>query len=119
MKGFLEDSAVCFLWTPPNYLTETLIIMKKWGFEYASSFVVESEPVRDCYNSLDHMFVLVGEKNGCIPDVKQKVSSVLDKEQYSTDRYMKFKHLIEDLYQEGNKIEFFPEKETLGWDKYS
>lgn len=118
MKSFLDEEAVCFLWTPPNYLMETLKVMKCWGFNYTSSFVVESEPVRGNHNSLDHMFVLVGKKNGCLPDIKQRFSSVLDKEKYSTNRVMKFRHLIEEMYKEGNKIEFFPEQEALGWDQY-
>jgi hypothetical protein len=118
VKQFLSDQAICFLWSPPNYLIETLLVMKNWGFKFVTSFVAEGEPFIDSHNSLDHMHVLVGEKNGCIPDVKKHVSSVLDKQKYGKDRYVKFRHLIEELYTEGNKIELFPEHKTLGWDKY-
>ena len=41
MKGFLELEAVCFLWSPPNYLMETLKIMKLWG----SYFLEQPLPV--------------------------------------------------------------------------
>ncbi|MFT5318417.1 MAG: N6-adenosine-specific RNA methylase IME4, partial [Chlamydiales bacterium] len=118
MKGFLELEAVCFLWSPPNYLMETLKIMKLWGFEYSTAFVLENEPFRELHNSMDHIFVLVGEKGGCKPDIKERFSSILDKHKYSTDRVMKFRHLIDGMYKEGNKIEFFPERQALGWDKY-
>jgi len=118
VKQFLNDQAICFLWSPPNYLIETLLVMKNWGFKFVTSFVAETRPFIDSHNSLDHMHVLVGEKNGCIPDVKKHVSSVLDKQKYGKDRYVKFRHLIEELYTEGNKIELFPEHKTLGWDKY-
>lgn len=119
MKSFLDEEAVCFLWTPPNYLMETLKVMKCWGFNYSTAFVLENnENAYEIHNALDHMFVLVGDKNGCLPDIKQRFSSVLDKEKYSTNRVMKFRHLIEEMYKEGNKIEFFPEQEALGWDQY-
>ena len=121
VKEFLDNQAIAFLWTPINFLTETLNLMKSWGFKYETMFVGKTDlPFKDCYNSCENYLLLVGAKNGCLPDVKMKVSSNITQYTGHFERNNDAKTMIEMLYPNGNKIEFFSDYQNSieGWDFY-
>ena len=123
IKDFLDGQAVVFLWSPINYLSKSLKIMNSWGFKYATMFISKHDnSFKDLYNSIDHYLLLVGAKNGCLPDVDLKPSSILKDYQNDNHRNDYARTMVESLYPEGDKIEFFPEEETsangFGWDHY-
>jgi N6-adenosine-specific RNA methylase IME4/ParB-like chromosome segregation protein Spo0J len=123
IKDFLDGQAVVFLWSPINYLSRSLKVMNSWGFKYATMFISKYDnSFKGLYNSIDHYLLLVGTKNGCLPDVDLKPSSTLKEYQDDNHRNDYARTMVESLYPKGDKIEFFPEEYSngngFGWDHY-
>lgn len=115
-----EKGAVCFLWTPIESLYSTILVMQAWGFGYCTCFSIESDrKVEGLYNSCDHLIVVVGDsKYGCIPDGKNKISSILEDKVTIERRVLEFRKIIDEMYCYGKKIQLFSDSKTSDWDIY-
>jgi len=118
MKEFLDEQAALFLWTPPNMLEESLKLMKSWGFEYSTMFIGRNEdPFKDAYNSIDHQLLLVGSYGGDFQQIDSLTSSYLPDDYHGSSRHEFARQLIESMYGEGNKLDFFDGDPDQDWDK--
>ena len=109
VKDLLKKKAVLFLVATPAYLKETLRVMKAWGFEYSSLFVMEDQSyLKGLYVKDERHLVLIGTKDKVLPD---QLPSFL----------MKGKDLhkiIDNSYSKGTRIDLFGTEEKKGWSIY-
>ena len=109
VKNLLENKTVLFLVATPEYLTETLSVMKAWGFKYASLFVMEDQKyLKGLYVKDERHLVLIGTKDKVLPD---QLPSFLMK---GKDLHK----LIDNSYTKGARIDLFGTEEKKGWDIY-
>ncbi len=118
IKEICEDNAVLFLWATSPLLEESFRVIKAWGFEYKTSFVWDKvKHNMGHYNSVRHEFLLVCTRGSCTPDNPKLYDSVLSIER--TEHSVKpdeFRAIIDDLYQNGNRIELFARRPANGWN---
>lgn len=118
VSDYLENQAVCFLWTPLGWFKESYDLMRKWGFEFATMFFENCEGgIEGRYSYIDHNVLLVGNKHGCFP--KKKYSSEFLPSRGKDAREKNTRIIIDEMYPEGNKIQFFPtEIPPEQWDVF-
>ena len=116
-----EDNAVLFLWTTSPLLEDSFKVIDAWGFQYKTSFVWDK--VRHNfghYNSVRHEFLLICTRGSCTPDNNKLYDSVVTVER--TDNHSEkpdeFRHIIDDLYTWGKRIELFARRPADGWDAW-
>ncbi len=109
VKDLLKKKAVLFLVATPAYLKETLRVMKAWGFEYSSLFVMEDQSyLKGLYVKDERHLVLIGTKDKVLPD---QLPSFLMK---GKDLHK----LIDTSYTKGARIDLFGTEEKKGWAIY-
>lgn len=115
-----EDDAVLFLWVTSPMLKDAFSIIRAWGFEYKTSFVWDK--VRHnfgYYNSVRHELLLVAGRGRSTPDTKTLYDSVLSIERTEhSAKPEEFRHIIDDLYPAGRRIELFARCEAEGWERW-
>ena len=113
-----DKNAVCFLWTSLDDFYSTLKVMNSWGFGYRTMFTLEiPRQYKGMYNIENQLVVLVGAtKHECLPDIKNLLSSVLDKSVAGENRVAEFRKIIDKMYTSGNKIQLFSKNTTPDWD---
>jgi len=109
VKNLLENKAVLFLVATPAYLRETLSVMKAWGFEYTSLFVIGGQKcLKGLYVKDERHLVLIGQKDKVLPD--QLPSFLMQGKD--------LQKLIDNIYSKGSRLDLFGKEEKKGWDTY-
>ncbi len=119
IKSIADDNAILFMWATSPLLQESFKVLEAWGFKYKTSFVWDK--VKHCmghYNSVRHELLLVCTRGSCLPDNKKLYDSVLSIERSGkhSEKPEEFRHIIDDLYTYGNRIELFSRKTVDGWE---
>lgn len=99
---------VLFLWCTSPTLPEGLEVVKAWGFNYKACMVWDKVAHNvGNYVSVRHELLLIATK-GQPPKVPKLVDSVYVEERTEHSRKPQyFRDLIDELYPQGNRIEFF------------
>jgi len=116
-----DENAVLFLWVTSPILEQAFAVVDAWGFEYKASFVWDKiKHNMGHYNSVRHEFLLVCVRGSCQPDVQKLFDSVVTEERTEHSRKPEtFRHIIETLYPNGNRIELFARGERHdGWEAW-
>lgn len=118
IKKFTDKEAVAFITCPPNYLEDSLKILKRWGFTYKTMFIVKTErPALSVYSLIDYEIVLMGVKGDCLSDFVERISSMIELEDEETSD-VAIRRTIESMYQDGDRLMLFEEDNAKGWDTY-
>ena len=120
VKDIAADDAVLFLWVTSPILEDSFALIKAWGFSYKASFVWDKEKHNmGHYNSVRHEFLLVCTRGSCQPDVRKLYDSVVTETRTEHSRKpQQFYEMIETIYTQGRKIEFFARNQREGWTSY-
>jgi len=120
VKDIAADDAVLFLWVTSPILEDSFALIKAWGFRYKASFVWDKEKHNmGHYNSVRHEFLLVCTRGSCQPDVRKLYDSVVTETRTEHSRKpQQFYEMIETIYTQGKKIEFFARNQREGWTSY-
>lgn len=111
------ENAVLFLWTTSPYLMKANKVVEAWGFTYKASFIWNKmKHVMGWYNSVRHEILLVCTKGKCRPQVKRLLNSVqsIPRTRHS-EKPEEFRHIIDTLYPNGNRLEMFARRRVDGW----
>jgi len=123
VKDMTDKNCVLFLWVTSPKLPEGIELIKRWGFEYKTSFVWDKiKHNMGYYNSVRHELLLVAGKGSSTPTMHKKklydsVVSIERSDKHS-EKPEYFRKLIEELYPNTQKIELFARKNTEGWDTF-
>ncbi len=115
-----DDNSVLFLWATSPMLPEALQVAKSWGFTYKSSFIWDKvKHNMGHYNSVRHELLLICTKGSCLPDSKELIDSVqsIERTKHSV-KPEEFRIIIDKLYPNGNRIEFFARRKVNGWETW-
>lgn len=119
IRELSEDDAVLFLWVTSPILFECGPVIRAWGFEYKASFVWDKVKHNwGHYNSVRHEMLLICTKGSCLPDNPKLYDSVqsIERDGIHSQKPEDFRKIIDDLYQQGRKIELFARGEPpTGW----
>lgn len=120
VEALCESDAVLFLWVTSPLLLESAPVITAWGFVYKASFVWDKVKHNvGHYNSVRHELLLVCTRGSCTPDVPQQFDSVQTIERGPhSEKPEDFRRIIDTLYPNGKRIEFFPRRRVAGWDAY-
>ena len=114
----LPDS-VLWLWATVPLLAEALEVIAAWGFEYKTHFVWDKRRHNfGHYSSVQHELLMLATRGSCLPDIDQKVRSVIEVERTGrhSEKPAEFRELIDTLYPHGPRIELFARGSAPGWD---
>jgi len=117
----IEKNAVLFLWVTSPILEECFEVIKAWGFEYKASFIWDKVFHNvGHYNSVRHELLLICIKGSCPPDNKVYYDSVVSikRSRRHSEKPVKFREIIDELYSKGNRIELFARKKVENWDAW-
>lgn len=114
-------NAVLFMWTTSAFLESALGLARSWGFTYRSNMIWDKvKHTIGYYVSMRHELLLICGQGASTPDVKKLYDSVYVEERTTHSKKPEyFRHLIDELYPHGNRIELFARGELpKGWDAY-
>ena len=110
----LEES-VCFLWATNAFLQYGLQVLSAWGFEYHSSIVWDKHNVNEgTYTKVKHEILLIGVRGKVYPSWKPQSIIRSDRGRHSK-KPVEFYEIIEKMFPEASKIEFFARNNRSGW----
>jgi N6-adenosine-specific RNA methylase IME4 len=121
IKTACEDNAVLFMWVTSPLLAECFPVIKAWGFEYKTSFVWDKVGHNfGHYNSVRHELLLVCTRGSCTPDNPKLYDSVvsIEKSRVHSEKPEEFRHIIDNIYPNGRRIELFARRAVEGWDAW-
>jgi N6-adenosine-specific RNA methylase IME4 len=121
IKTACEDNAVLFMWVTSPLLAECFPVIKAWGFEYKTSFVWDKIGHNfGHYNSVRHELLLVCTRGSCTPDNPKLYDSVIsiEKSRVHSEKPEEFRHIIDNIYPNGRRIELFARRAVEGWDAW-
>jgi N6-adenosine-specific RNA methylase IME4 len=101
--------AVLFLWATVAMLPDAFAVVDAWGFTYKTHFVWDKQRHNfGHYSSVQHELLLVGTCGSCLPDVDDKLASVVraPREEHSV-KPEHFRAMIDTLYPHGPRLELF------------
>ena len=104
----LPDS-VLFLWATAPMLPDALAVVGAWGFTYKTHFVWDKQRHNfGHYSSVQHELLLVGTRGSCLPDIDEKIRSIVQAERGEhSAKPEQFRELIDRLYPYGPRLELF------------
>jgi N6-adenosine-specific RNA methylase IME4 len=111
---------ILFLWCTSPTLEEALTVIKAWGFKYKAQMVWDKVAHNvGNYVSVRHEILLIAKK-GQPPKVPKLVDSVYTEERTEHSKKPEyFRNLIDELYPNGKRIEFFCRGSAKdGWDVF-
>lgn len=113
----LPDS-VLFLWGTAPMLPDALQVVSAWGFVYKTHFVWDKQRHNfGHYSSVQHELLLLGTRGSCLPDVDDKIASVVraERSEHSV-KPEQFREMIDRLYPYGPRLELFRRGDSPpGW----
>jgi len=121
IQSISEDDSVLFLWATSPMLEDAFKIIQAWGFEYKTSFVWDKVKHNfGHYNSVRHEFLLLCVRGSCLPDTNRKIDSVMsiERSKRHSEKPDEFRHIIDTLYTNGNRIELFARRAAEGWETW-
>jgi N6-adenosine-specific RNA methylase IME4 len=111
------DNCVLWLWATSPLLEDALQLSKAWGFKYKAQFIWDKiKHNMGHYNSVRHELLLICTKGSCVPQISKLFDSVQSIERAEHSRKPdEFRHIIDTIYPEGNRVELFARRQAKGW----
>jgi len=115
-----HDNCVLWLWATSPLLEDALQLSKAWGFKYKAQFIWDKiKHNMGHYNSVRHELLLICTKGSCVPQISKLFDSVQSIERTEHSRKPdEFRHIIDTIYPEGNRIELFARRQVKGWQTW-
>jgi len=115
-----HDNCVLWLWATSPLLEDALQLSKAWGFKYKAQFIWDKiKHNMGHYNSVRHELLLICTKGSCVPQISKLFDSVQSIERTQHSRKPdEFRHIIDTIYPEGNRIELFARRQVKGWQTW-
>ena len=101
--------AILFLWATVALLPDALAVVGAWGFIYKTHFVWDKRrPNFGYYSGVQHELLLLATRGSCLPDVDDKLPSVVraEREEHSVKPEL-FRTMVDRLYPHGPRLELF------------
>jgi len=114
------DNCVLWLWATSPLLEDALQLSKAWGFKYKAQFIWDKiKHNMGHYNSVRHELLLICTKGSCVPQISKLFDSVQSIERAEHSRKPdEFRHIIDTIYPEGNRVELFARRQAKGWETW-
>lgn len=104
------NDAVLFLWRTAALLPEAMAVVKAWGFTYKTEIIWHKLRHNfGNYTSVRHEALIVATRGSCLPDIDQKLPSVVEIRQTGehSAKPEQFREMIDTLYPHGPRLELF------------
>ena len=121
VRELAADNSVLFFWVPVAMSEVCYVVIKAWGFEYASEYIWDKvRPAQGVYGSVRHERLLVCTRGSCTPEVDTLFDSVqvIERSNKHSEKPERFREIIDTLYPSGRRIELFARKTVPGWDAW-
>ena len=114
------DNCVLWLWATSPLLEDALQLSKAWGFKYKAQFIWDKiKHNMGHYNSVRHELLLICTRGSCVPQISKLFDSVQSIERAEHSRKPdEFRHIIDTIYPEGNRVELFARRQAKGWQTW-
>ena len=114
------DNCVLWLWATSPLLEDALQLSKAWGFKYKAQFIWDKiKHNMGHYNSVRHELLLICTRGSCVPQISKLFDSVQSIERSEHSRKPdEFRHIIDTIYPEGNRVELFARRQAKGWQTW-
>lgn len=122
VEELAANDSVLFLWSTSPLIEDALSLAKSWGFQYKAMFIWDKVGHNmGHYNSVRHELLLICTRGSCTPQNLRLYDSVqvIEKTKQHSEKPEEFRHIIDDLYPEGRRIELFRRGEAPeGWETW-
>lgn len=113
------SDSILFMWATSPKLSESLEVIKSWGFEYRTCAVWDKKKIgMGYYFRQQHELLLIATKGSIpVPPPHARPSSVvsIDRSKHS-EKPDEFYEIIEAMYPDLPKIELFSRNKREGWE---
>jgi N6-adenosine-specific RNA methylase IME4 len=120
LKDLAAENAALFCWAHPCDLVKTLSLVRRWGFNFVTHFILPlDKPLMQDFVQERHDVLILATRGEVIkPAIEDLPSSVLT-EASGPDRPESVFTMIENIFPDAAKVQVCPRQPRTGWETWN